>query len=109
MAFHGLPSKDAKEINHIDGNKTNNVPENLEWVSRQDNLKHYYSALNGLQKRPRGINQWQAKFTDDDVRTIRAMKIQGFNHKEISAAINKNVTSNNICNIMSGRTYFHIK
>lgn len=28
------------EVNHIDGNKANNTAINLEWVSRQSNMKH---------------------------------------------------------------------
>ena len=36
---------DLPEVNHIDFDKTNNKIENLEWVSKSDNIKHNYSRV----------------------------------------------------------------
>ena len=53
IAMHFIPNPDNKpEINHKDGNKHNNLIENLEWVTREENLKH--AEETGLN--PRGEN-----------------------------------------------------
>lgn len=36
------------QVNHLDGNKSNNKASNLEWVNHSGNMKHAYST--GLQK-----------------------------------------------------------
>ena len=48
-AFHGKPSREKTFVNHIDGNKLNNIPQNLEWCSAQENNVHSQRVLgNGL-------------------------------------------------------------
>jgi len=36
-AWHGLPSFDKAEVDHIDGVRDNNVPSNLKWVTSKEN------------------------------------------------------------------------
>lgn len=47
VALTFIPNPDNKpEVNHIDGNKLNNHIDNLEWVTRRENVKHAWD--NGL-------------------------------------------------------------
>ena len=65
-----IPNPENKpEINHIDGDQSNNQVSNLEWVTGSENLIHACST--GLLKQKKGTDNLQAKLTRENVLCIR--------------------------------------
>lgn len=44
MAFNYIDGCEALEVNHRDGNKSNNILDNLEWCTRVENMNHAVSS-----------------------------------------------------------------
>lgn len=64
-----LPNPHNKpDINHIDGDKSNNSVDNLEWVTKSENTQH--AVDNGFLK-VRGENNHGSLLTEEKVRNIR--------------------------------------
>ena len=70
------------EVNHMDGNKDNNSFENLEWVTRQENLQH--ARENGLFRILKGEENGNCKLKDTDIKDIRELYSLGFKIIDIS-------------------------
>lgn len=75
-AFIG-PRPSKFEVNHIDGDKTNNRAANLEYVSRRDNLIHSYKYLGRSRNSKPGQENHKAKLTEGDVLAIRSRYAAG--------------------------------
>lgn len=108
VAMHFIPNPNKlPEVNHIDCNRLNNLVVNLEWVSRQDNIKHSFLYGNASNK---GLKNPNAKLDIEDVYAIRALhktkrlyntqiaKLFNVSSSTIDYIVNYNTWSNNETN-----------
>ena len=100
LAFIGSSDQD---VNHKDGNKTNNHLSNLEYCTRSQNVLHGFRVLG---RSFRGEKHPQAKLTDIDIHHIFAMRKQGATY--VSIANQFKISSKTISNILNGHTWTHI-
>jgi hypothetical protein len=95
--FLGEPPKDKPDVNHIDGNKTNNCLENLEWSNKSLNGLHAHKhGLNNTINNPRGEKHGMAKITNEIAKQIKIMLRDKVPRKVISKKLNVSMTTVNL-------------
>lgn len=91
--------EDKKEVNHINGVKTDNRVENLEWMSTSENAIHAFR--NNLSAK--GQDRTQAKLTD-----VQVLEIKKSGLRNIELSRKYNISKSIISGIQRGRLWRHI-
>jgi hypothetical protein len=99
-----IPNPDnLPQVNHVEGNKSDNRACKLEWCTNQENIDH--SVMVGSRD-PVGESNGRARLSELDVVDIRWLKGLGMS---ISALAREyQVTRTNIRHIVTGRSWSHV-
>jgi len=105
IALTFIPNKDNKPfINHINGIKSDNSLENLEWVTQKENMIHAFAA--GLQVAAKGELSGKAILSNEKVLSIR---------KKFNEGVSRNILEKDygvskycIWAIIANKTWRHI-
>lgn len=99
-SFIGKRPANARTVNHLDGNKSNNNYKNLEWASYAENNRH--ARLTRL-NRAHGERCGLTKFSDDIVDAIRLLwPTKRFTQKELANLFN--MSEGHVYEIVSGKS-----
>jgi hypothetical protein len=101
QTFIGLSSL---TVNHKDGNKENNSVDNLEYLSRADNVRH--AVATGLRKN-RSTNVHNSNFDEFKVLAVATYHNAGFGQLLISEIFN--VSRGSVRSMTTGYTYSEFK
>lgn len=95
LSFLDLPENyEDLEVNHKDGDKSNNNVINLEWATSLDNIKHAISC---------GLRNSNYKLTEKDVHTVCRLLQEGFRNYDIANIVG--ISKSHVSSIKTRRCY----
>lgn len=103
-AFLGPLPSFIHQVNHKSGVKTDNRPENLEYVTPSVNQLHSYRVL-GTPSRP-GSKHHNAKLSENEVIELRSLRASGWHLKKLAVKFGISVPT--VCWIAKRKSWTHI-
>lgn len=100
--FHGQPPTQGHQAAHIDGNKTNNAPENLVWATGKENTSHRYAHGTVLFGEAHPLS----KLNEQAVRSIRIESRQGAKTTDLSKK--HGVSFATVLDVITNRSWQHV-
>lgn len=105
-AFHGPPTGKRNIVNHENGVKTDNRPENLKWTTHSENIQHAYDTKL-IKKRKNGVDNPACTLSESDVLSIvEDLDYSDLTLEDIAFKFNTTITIVGYINI--GRSWDHL-
>ncbi len=87
--FNPVEGMENLQVNHIDGDKSNNCLSNLEWVDRSENMRHAFE--NGIWHP--GRQREYTRLSEKDVEEIKQLiRLETLSQKKIAELYNISTT-----------------
>lgn len=104
LCFNPTKNSDELQVNHIDGNKTNNLLENLEWCTNQENRIH--AVQHGLAARLFGEKNPYSKLKEEEVLSIIEDLLNHVPYSEITKKYN--ISKSTVSSIKNKRNWTYL-